>query len=380
MKSHEDLVQRLRRQWDNAETRAKHLLGETQWPLRLSIGKPEPSQLRNEIGVVRVHLEQWRQVKCGRVLWESVRFKSAGEPVEIPVYWQIEKPSQWIDACVSNKVSREFSLLSDIMVEVDSIYHEVLVRRRSLWRDKKAEEVIQAARLTGLLESQCAHGKPLRALSLAGIDSKFFERNRTCITTLLDVRFDGEASRQGLEAFLGALNESECWLLVVDLDGALLPFHQLRVRSSELGQSPLPGKRLLIVENERCVHQLPSSENTLAILGSGLNLTWLNNPTIRHKKIAYWGDMDTWGLWILSRAREHLPQLSSLMMEPALFDQYADKAVEEPVVASIEPPSNLLSLERQFYEKLLSVEKGRLEQEFIPSKVVKSALANWLGC
>ena len=300
------------------------------------------------------------------------------DPIEIPIYWQIEKPSQWIEACSSSKVNQEFSLLSDIMVEVDSSYHEILVRRRSLWRDKKAGEIIQSARLAGLLQPHCAHGKPLRALSLAGIDSKFFERNRTCIIALLDVRFDGEASRQGLEAFLGALNESEHWLLVVDLDGSILPFHQFRVRSRELSQSSIPGERLLIVENERCVHQLPTSENTLAVLGSGLNLTWLDNSTIKQKKVAYWGDIDTWGLYMLSRARECLPELSALMMKIELFEQYVDKAVEEPVIAGSTPPLNLQEPERQLYEKIISLEKGRLEQEFIPDEVVKSALSSWL--
>lgn len=378
MKSPEDLVQSLRRQWNSAETRARHLLGETRWPLQLPIGKPKPAQLDNEISAVRLHLEQWRRIKQGNVLWESVRFKSAGDPIDVPVCWQIEKPSEWIEACSSNEISQEFSLLSNIMVEVDSSYHEILVRRRSLWRGKEAGEIIQAARLAGFLEPQCACGKPLRALSLAGIDSKFFERNRTCIIALLDVRFEGEVSRQGLEAFLGALNESEHWLLVVDLDGSILPFHQFRVRSRELSQSSIPGERLLIVENERCVHQLPTSENTLAVLGSGLNLTWLDNPVIKQKKVAYWGDIDTWGLYMLSRAREFLPGLSALMMQTELFEQYVEKAVEEPVIAGNTPPLNLLEPERQLYETIVSLEKGRLEQEFIPDEAVKSALSSWL--
>jgi len=74
---------------------------------------------------------------------------------------------------------------------------------------------------------------------------------------MLDILFDGQVSELGLEAFLGADDEGHHWLLVADLDGGLLPFSQLRVRARELEEVPMPGASMLIVENERCIHQLP---------------------------------------------------------------------------------------------------------------------------
>ena len=68
-------------------------------------------------------------------------------------------------------------------------------------------------------------------LSIEGIDTKFFERNAQLVTALLDVRFDGEVSKIGLASFLGAFTESDHWLLLLDLDGSLLPFKQMRVRA-----------------------------------------------------------------------------------------------------------------------------------------------------
>ena len=96
----------------------------------------------------------------------------------------------------------------------------------------------------------------MRTLSLEGVDTKFFERNARLVTTLLDARYDGEVSQIGLETFLGAVTEGDHWLLVMDLDGTLLPFQKQRVRSSELRDIALPGERLLIVENECCQHQI----------------------------------------------------------------------------------------------------------------------------
>ena len=73
--------------------------------------------------------------------------------------------------------------------------------------------MVQAARVAFMLEPGFAEGRPLRLLSLEGIDTKFFERNARLVTTLLDERFDGEVSRQGLETFLGAIVDGDHWLL-----------------------------------------------------------------------------------------------------------------------------------------------------------------------
>ena len=98
--------------------------------------------------------------------------------------------------------------------QTDSLFHSLLVRKLSLWRGRLAAEVVQAARLALALSPNCAAGRPLRMLSMEGIDTKFFERNAQLATALLDVRFDGEVSRIGLESFLGAFAEGDHWLLL----------------------------------------------------------------------------------------------------------------------------------------------------------------------
>ena len=124
------------------------------------------------------------------------------------------------------------------------------------------------------------------------------------MTSLLDSRYDGEVSRLGLEIFLGAFVEGSHWLLVIDLNGALLPFPKMRVASSDLIKAHLPGKRVLIVENESCQHQLPRLLDTLAILGAGFDLEWTLSNKLNSKSVAYWGDIDTWGLNFSARRKE----------------------------------------------------------------------------
>jgi len=378
MKSPDELASRLARQWQNADLREQRLLRPESWPLTLSIGKPTGTVVRDQVGQVRKHLQQWREVTIGQVQWQPVRFQSTSEAINIPTHWMLESPSQWVQATGSSEIKREYGTLNRLASALDPRFHSLIVRRRSLVMDKPERDVILSGKVALQLQPGCADGKPLRALSVAGTDSKFFERNRQLVTLMLDILFDGQASEAGLETFLGAEDEGHHWLLIADLDGSLLPFSQMRVRAHELQRTPLPGQRLILVENERSLHQLPSAPDTIAVLGSGLNLSWLQASWLANKAVAYWGDLDTWGLTMLGRAREHLPQLTPLLMDRTTFERFADEsAVEEPQAASVVVPPGLTESEAGLYHLLRRSDRGRLEQEFLPVNMVHRAVVNW---
>jgi len=380
MKSPADLRTVLKRQWENGSLRESRLLGaDSAWPVVLSIGRPTATRIRSDLDAVRRHIDTWRSERIGKVVWEPVSYRDATEPVNVPVQWRIGRPSEWIAACGDTTVRREFDGLAELVKQIDPMFHSLLVRRHSLWRGKPAAEVEQAARLALAIEPGCAAGKPLRTLSIAGIDTKFFQRNAHLVTTMLDARFDGEVSRIGLETFLGADAEGEHWLLVIDLDGSLLPFQKQRVRGSELQDSALPGQRLLIVENETCQHQLPGIPDTIAVLGAGFDLSWTRAEWLKAKRVAYWGDIDTWGLQFLGKARQSISKLDALMMTAEVYQRYIDAAVPEPVNAGTNVPAGLNQSERDLYQRLLSEPRGRLEQEFLPETLIQHTVLEWAG-
>ncbi|MCR9291907.1 MAG: DUF2220 family protein [bacterium] len=380
MKSPAELAVIARRQWENPTLRESRLLGgAAAWPLRFPIGRPSPRKFKSALDEVKQHIEAWRQVRIGQVLWEPVRYRSASSPVDIPVIWQFSKPSEWIEAAGENAVRKEFESMATLVKQTASEFHSLLVRRRSLWSGKPLDEVLQASRLAMAISPGCAQGQPLRTLSLEGIDTKFFERNARLITALLDVRFEGEVSRIGLENFLGAFREGDHWLLVVDLDGSLLPFSKMRVRSSELKDTGLPGSRLLIIENESCQHLLPEARDTIAVLGAGFDLSWTTGRWLVSKKVAYWGDIDSWGLQFLAKVRTAIPHIEPLLMTKEDFDGFKQAAVSEPVVASTIVPEGLTDVEQQLYVRLLQERRGRLEQEFLPLNKVQRRIGEWLS-
>lgn len=279
-------------------------------------------------------------------------------------------------------IRREFNCLSTLVEQTDSTFHSLSIRRRSLWKDKPLEQILLAARIAMILSPGYANGRPLRTLSVAGTDTKFFERHGRLITALLDARFDNEVSEIGLEAFLGAYNEGDHWLLVMDLDSSLLSFSKQRVGSSELQRAPLPGARLLLVENESCQHQLPRLPGAIAVLGTGFDLQWTAAAWLRKKNVAYWGDIDTWGLQFLGKARQTVGEnLHALMMTAEVYEQHKTSAVTEPIVAGTELPNGLTSDECTLYRRLLAEPCGRLEQEYLPITFVQSTILEWaLSC
>lgn len=377
MKSPTELAEQLTRQWHNPRLREQRLLSAEAWPIELAIGLPKPDTFAQTPERLRQHLRHWRAVRAGEVEWSERRFRLIDGPVELPSRWRLRKPSEWVAACADRQVSDDYALLSRLIQATDTQFHGLLIRQLSQLRKTSEAEVSLGVQIALQLEPGMAQGKPLRALAL-GNDSKFFERHRRLLTLLLDQRFAGAASEQGLEAFLGAVSERDHWLLVVPLDARLLPFEQQRVRAAELRQTPLPARKILLVENEQCLHQLPQTPDCIAVLGAGLNLEWLHADWLADRQIGYWGDVDTWGLAMLAKARASQPKLRALLMDRRTFEQFADKAVVEPVPYSGAGLAALSRAESALFQHLKTSERGRLEQEFVAPEAVAIAVRAWV--
>jgi hypothetical protein len=377
VKSPDDLAEQLRRQWQQNAVRERRLLSADAWPLVLPIGMPDSAMFTRDARSLRDHLQRWRDVRVGEVVWAPHTFRDGSEPLDLPRQWGLRSPSEWIEATGDLTIRQTYDRLGRLVAATDPLFHKLLVRHHLALLEKPETAVVQATRLALALSPGCAAGIPLRAVSLAGIDSKFFERHRRLLIQLLDVRFENQASAEGLEVFLDALTEGDHWLLVAPLAPSLLPFSRQRVRSSELSSVALPASHILIVENERCLHQLPVLPDTIAILGAGLHLEWMQASWLADRRIGYWGDLDTWGLKMLAKARGYQPDVNALLMEPEIFERHRVATVEEASPADEQPPPGLTVVEQAFYRYLRGLPKGRLEQEFLPRHLVADELARW---
>jgi len=378
VKSPQQLAIRLAKQWHNASLRVERLLTSDAWPMEVSIGKPTSAEFASNTAGVQAHVDGWRKVNSGELVWQEFKYRAGAEAVSLPIYWRFNSPSQWVSATGDAQVKMEYKTLEFLVSQVSDIYREVLIRERGLWQNKTQEEVVTTAKLANSLSPGVAKGRPLRLLAGYNVDTKFFERNSILLTRLLDQRYQNAASEQGLKAFLDAYDDNDHWVMVAPLDEGLLRFSRLRITTKDLAKTGLPCSRILVVENEQCFHMLPKMPATIAILGAGLDLQWLSSAVFNHQSIAYWGDMDTWGLLMLARAKQYRPSLMPVLMEQALFKRYAEgRAVVEPTVAQQDVPKGLSPDEAIFYEYLLSLSLGRLEQEFLPEALVCEVLLAW---
>lgn len=385
MKSPQEIAVRMQRQWQRKQFRLEMLTTVDTWPMQYSIGIPSASDMTTTPGAIREHVLRWQQVSVGQVVWHDVSYRASSEPIRMPKHWVIERPSDWVCASADRQVCADYALLEYLIGHAEPELHDALIVNLKLLQGRSSEELVAALALGATLQPAEAQGRPLRLLAGYGVDTKFFERNRQLLVRLLDSRFAGKASEQGLHGFLDAIPDGEHWLLLAPLQMGLLPFKVQQVRSQELAilaqdSNSIRARRILVVENRQCWHVLPELEDTIAILGSGLDLDWLRADWLDDKDIAYWGDIDTWGLAMLARARQLQPQLTALLMDQQTFEQHAEgNAVTESVWAGEDPAVALNDDERTLYRWLLKLEHGRLEQEYLPVGIVHEALRRWVS-
>ncbi|MEL6897220.1 MAG: Wadjet anti-phage system protein JetD domain-containing protein [Planctomycetota bacterium] len=374
MKSPADVRDLLRRRWNHANARVQYLLDADAWPMEIKLGLPTSSDFTQKTAMVQQHARAWRRETIGEIVWQDKRYRGASEVVSLPSILRLHNAEQWVRFCADKTIADKHDTLSTLINRVAILFHETLIRRRSLWQSTDVDSVVAACEIAMRITPGMAAGRPLRLLSEFSVDTKFFDRHRGLLVTLLDLRFDGECSAQGLESFLKARPTGEHWLLVCDLDGELLPFPEIRVTSSALQHGSLPGTRLLIIENENCRHLLPPLPTTLAVLGTGFDIDWTAAPWLQHRDVDYWGDIDTWGFTILAGVRRNLPNLRALLMDQATFDSHAAQHVTEPTPAPIDPPTGLTATEQALYRTLHRAGKGRLEQEFLRPDLIAAAM------
>ncbi|WP_241151997.1 Wadjet anti-phage system protein JetD domain-containing protein, partial [Pseudomonas viridiflava] len=99
------------------------------------------------------------------------------------------------------------------------------------------------------------------------------------------------------------------------------------------------------MENTKPGYALPELPETVAIFGGGRNTRWRMAPWLAERDVAYWGDIDSWGLTILAHARQALPGITALMMDHETLMAHMDFAVEEPRSTNL-PAIGLLAEER----------------------------------
>jgi hypothetical protein len=134
---------------------------------------------------------------------------------------------------------------------------------------------------------------------------------------------------------------------------------------------------VLIVENLQSGLALQDTPGTVAVMALGYGVDLLAQlPWVARAHCIYWGDIDTHGFAILSRARQYVPGLVSAMMDEVTLLRFSELwSVEN--VQSTDDPALLTPQERAVYAGLREGRWGhgvRLEQERIDWQFASDSL------
>jgi hypothetical protein len=222
---------------------------------------------------------------------------------------------------------------------------------------------------------------PLRLLDLKMSHTKFIEENNAILCKLIDLTIPTEHINYSDRSFTKRyqLLDYQPFVLCASNDPILhLAFGgytHLSLPLDQLAQRPLPAARIIVVENKASIHQLLAHDlpNTFVIFGTGYaaeilgQLQWLH-----HKNVFYWGDLDTFGLDIYNKFKQHFPHTRALMMDTATLMAHKEYHKKSKLFSRPVPP-HLSTEEKQLFLDL-ETHQILLEQEKIHEKWVKDAL------
>ena len=105
----------------------------------------------------------------------------------------------------------------------------------------------------------------------------------------------------------------------------------------------------------------------------------MDTAWLKAKHVAYWGDIDTWGLSILSDARSKLPSVEVLMMDKETLNIHENRMVGERKSVDIIPEFLTCSETQLFLDlKARSYLGARLEQERLSPDYLRTKLEKWV--
>jgi hypothetical protein len=375
-----------RREWDKTSNLKARMLGERSFPITLHLNVPSGKVATSDLRHYQRFIREWKDFPYQQfVRWEERSYKKLLIQ-QVPCALDLASFDDLVTFLGESAQKRSQhwqAMMAPFLNLNDGLFNTLVKNLLTLdtldeWTSDKLAQATQQ------LQEGMGKERYLRALPLTGIHSKLIESYIPLLTDVLDFLYHGAIKQAGgLMPWLGCLDVPVGWLNVRPLcektQEKIGGFSILKLPIDELRKRILPAANILIVENDQTGFGLPYLPDTIAVFGGGKNIAWSDASWLKDKNVAYWGDIDSWGLEILSNVRKHIPHVSPLMMDHTTlskfkrFSTHEDKSVESC-------PSRLTSEEKTLFETLKDNVNGlnRLEQEFYAADYIEDCLYRWL--
>ncbi len=378
--------------WENRRVLKTLMIGERSFPLHIPLKAPSAKQTMQDLAHFRAWIERWKSFAMPDLLhWKTVDFRQLGEQ-QLPLRITIGSFQQLTQFCGAAAVAQSARWQANMLPLLKRYRHEqvypVLVGHIEIVEGLGNNDAELLAHVLPQLQRGPGAGGYLRALPLTGVDTKFVEASSGLIEALLDAVHEGEIVACGglyrwLDCRHGPRGLAQGVPIVRPLSPGTRHAYQglplLQLSAELLRQHELSATNILVVENVQSGLALPDLDDTIAVIGGGRNVSWMDASWLTTKRVAHWGDIDTWGLAILSDARTSLATLEPLMMDMATLKAHEARMVQEPAPLRT-LPAQLTDQEQRLFLDLTAGRflSTRLEQERISSDFISAALQAWL--
>lgn len=375
-----DIAAKLRRRWDDGSLLRAYAEGSPFVPIEVSLRGPRPSQVGDDVGAVRewiAALDAGRRDDSRYTLeWQPIGGRQIGRN-RIPVRAVVSSFDQaWALLGVASTVRRFDELLAMADGQPPVRAWVVGNPRRALELSDEMPRLITAY---VWLDEHRGSQVYLREISAPGVDTKFTERYRAVLASMLGV----SATASGFLTDLGLRSKPGLVRLrPAPTLGLPAPLTELAVRSEELAQLQLQPRVAVIVENEISYLSVDVPDDGIVFWGKGFDVDSVGRlPWLARAVVLYWGDIDTHGFAILDRLRAWLPQTRSVLMDRGTLLAHRDRWVTEdrPARSAL---TRLSADEQDLYAELVEGglgDRARLEQERVDWGWVERKLSE-VGC
>ena len=352
--------------------RCEWLAGGGAWPLEARLGVPTENQARARYDTVRDWAKSWAEWRgVGELAWVERRWRNLGAQ-RLPAKLTLAGPGQvaeWVEESARwERAARRYQTMLErrpgISGRVEA-YFDMLA-------DYNEADFDRLGRLIDWLCENPATGLYPRQLPIAGLDSKWLESRKGMAADLIEAarglpRQAGDFYRRcGLSA---PPRLTRLRLLDRRLQKRLGGLSDVCAPWRQLSELDLPVARVLVVENTQTGLACEALPGAVVVMGLGYDVDVLARlPWVKNADCVYWGDIDTHGFAILSRARAIVPAIRSALMDRETLDNHRDLWVEEKTRHRAPALPQLTDAEQEVYRALKGNVWGRnirLEQERI---------------
>jgi len=363
------------REWLEASSEPEQL-EDSAWPLVVNLGIPTESQALKQVEDVRAWVAAWQSWKgVGSLSWSERRWRKLGTQ-SVPEKLLLSAPgevAQWIgEADRWDRAQQRYRNLIGCWPQLS----DKLPRYFPILADYSEGDFRRLIDMVAWIEKNPASNLYPRQLPVSGLDSKWLEKRKGLLADLVDA-VQGRSTNEGDFYGCCGLKAPPQLIRLHILDDRLRQtlggLSDISAPWEQVAELDLHVSNVFIVENLQTGLAFSDLPGAVVIMQLGYGVDVLGRlPWVAKTHCVYWGDIDTHGFAILSRARSYLHDLKSILMDEVTLRSHQGLWVEEKDQHAAEILPLLTDPEQAVYQAIKSNAWGqnvRLEQERITWEV-----------